>query len=192
MVPPSASPKYPLRSPIAPVKAPFSWPEQFRINRSFRDSPAVYSDILSVLSAAVLMDNLRKTLLTHTLSPVISTDKSVGAGTALGVVLATTHAGDGCANQAGHIGQQPGLRGTRGYHPGAAPGALSSSVIGAVDELCRPQRNNAANAVAAHIAEVVAKVHHAGVARLVAIAAGVRRQRQHGQQGPACEERVWS
>ena len=40
--------------------------EQFRINRSFGDSPAVYSDILSVLSAAVLMDNLRKTLLTHT------------------------------------------------------------------------------------------------------------------------------
>lgn len=40
-------------------------PEQFRIDGTFRDSAAVHSNILSMLPRAVLMNNLRKHLLTY-------------------------------------------------------------------------------------------------------------------------------
>ena len=41
-------------------------PEQFGINRTFRDSSAVDSNILSVLPPAILMNDLWKTLLSDT------------------------------------------------------------------------------------------------------------------------------
>ena len=53
--------------------------EQFGINRTLRNSTTVDSNILPVLPPAILMNNLRKTFFLTPLSPVISTDKSVGA-----------------------------------------------------------------------------------------------------------------
>ena len=40
--------------------------EQLGVNRTLRDSSAVDGNILPVLPPAVLMDNLRKALLSHT------------------------------------------------------------------------------------------------------------------------------
>ena len=40
--------------------------EQFRINSSFGNGTAVHSNILTMLPSAVLMNDLRETLLTHT------------------------------------------------------------------------------------------------------------------------------
>ena len=40
--------------------------EQFRINGSFGNGTAVHSNVLSMLPPAVLVNDLRETLLTHT------------------------------------------------------------------------------------------------------------------------------
>ena len=53
--------------------------EQFRIDGSFRNSTTVDSNILSMLSATVLVNDLRETFLTDTTLSGYSTDKSVGA-----------------------------------------------------------------------------------------------------------------
>ncbi len=65
IVPPSASPKYPLRSPIAPVKAPFM-SKQFRVDCPFGNGAAVHGNVLSMLAPAILVNYLRKLSLSHT------------------------------------------------------------------------------------------------------------------------------
>ena len=79
IVPPSASPKYPFRSPIAPVKAPFSCPNSSESMVPSGIAPqftAIYWPCLRRLYWWIIWGKLS---LPTPLSPVISTDKSVGA-----------------------------------------------------------------------------------------------------------------
>ena len=79
MVPPLASPKYPLRSPMAPVKAPFSWPNSSESMVPSGMAPqltAMYCPCLRLLFWWIIFG---KCSLPTPLSPVMSTDRSVGA-----------------------------------------------------------------------------------------------------------------
>ena len=79
IVPPSASAKYPLRSLIAPVKAPFSWPKSSESMVPSGIAPqftAIYCPCLRRLNWWIICG---KFSFPTPLSPVINTDKSVGA-----------------------------------------------------------------------------------------------------------------
>ena len=79
IVPPLASPKYPFRSPIAPVNAPFSWPNSSESIVPSGMAPqftAMYCPCLRRLYWCIICGKLS---FPTPLSPVISTDKSVGA-----------------------------------------------------------------------------------------------------------------
>ncbi len=79
MVPPSASSKYPLRSDIAPVNEPFSWP-----NSSESIVPSGIAPQLTAMYFLCLREPkwcmiFGKNSLPLPLSPFTSTDRSIGA-----------------------------------------------------------------------------------------------------------------
>ena len=78
-VPPSASSKRPWRRATAPVKAPFSWPEQLAFDERRRQGRAVDAHQRSRVSAAPLVQRPGKQLLAGTGGPNSSTLEFVGA-----------------------------------------------------------------------------------------------------------------
>lgn len=53
--------------------------EQFTVYGSLRYGPAIYSDVFAVFAVRKLVDDLRQDLFPTPLSPVTSTEMSVGA-----------------------------------------------------------------------------------------------------------------
>ena len=79
IVPPSASSKYPLRDDTAPVNAPFSWPNNSESIVPSGMAPqftAIYLECLRGEPAWIIWG---KNSLPEPLSPVTSTDRSIGA-----------------------------------------------------------------------------------------------------------------
>ncbi len=64
---------------MAPVKDPFSCPEEFGIDSAFRDCAAVYGYVFLMFSCTEQVYYLRKNSFPEPLSPVTSTERSIGA-----------------------------------------------------------------------------------------------------------------